>query len=182
MRVLVEDPASGAPIAYAAARQTIFRPIYDLHLAIGDDALKRHAGDVLLTQVVVQDMIARNAITLQHRTSARRAALVEFLSARGFQVVERAQDWRLEATGCAALAASQSSHGGWTFRGIEAVPRDPALFEAVLNLVTDAIAGDPSACVFLPIHPDALRRSLRAQRWHRGNGRRAAAGADDRVG
>ncbi len=34
----------------------------------------------------------------------------------------------------------------------------------MLNLVTDAIADDPSASVFLPIHPDALGRSLRAQR------------------
>ena len=160
---LVEDPASGAPIAYAAARQTIFSPIYDLHLAIGDDALMRHAGDVLLTQVV-QDMIARDAIALQYRTSARRAALVEFLSARGFQVVERAQDWRLEATrlcrprGIAIITWRldlQGYRGGLARRG--AVRRGA-------DLVTDAIADDPSACLFLPIHPDALRRSLRAQR------------------
>jgi RNA polymerase sigma factor (sigma-70 family) len=160
---LVEDPASGTPIAYAAALPTIFGPIYDLHLAMGEEALKRHAGDVLLTQIL-QDLVARDAITLQHRTSARHASLLEFLTARGFQVVERAQDWRLGATARAALAAPKPSRDEWAFTDIAAVSRDPALFDAVLNLLTDAIADEPSERAFLPIHPDALRRSLRAQR------------------
>jgi RNA polymerase sigma factor (sigma-70 family) len=160
---LIEDPASGAPIAYAAARQTIFRPIFDLHLAVGEDALKRHAGDVLLTQVV-QDMVASDAITLRHATSARHAALVAFLCGRGFQVVERAQDWRLDAAACSARTVQTPSCNGWTFTGIGALPGDAALFDAVLNLVTDAIAEDPQQRAFLPLHPDALRRSLRMQR------------------
>jgi len=160
---LVEDSASGTPIAYAAATQTIFKPIYDLHLAMGDDALKQHAGDVLLTQIV-QDMAAIDAITLQHRTSARHGALIDFLCGRGFQVVESAQDWRLDAAGCAALAAVQSSRGDWDIQGIEAISRVPALFDGVLSLLTEAIAVDPSERVFLPLHPDTVRRGLRAQR------------------
>ena len=60
---LAEDPASGAPIAYAAALPTIFRPIYTLQLAIGEEALRRHAGDVLLTEVL-EHLVARDAITL----------------------------------------------------------------------------------------------------------------------
>ena len=160
---LIEDPASGAPIAYAAARQTIFRPIYDLKLAVGEDALKRHAGDVLLTQIV-QDMVARDAITLRHGTSARHAALIKFLCGRGFQIVERAQDWRREAAACAARTAPTSSRHGLTFTDIEALVRDPALFDAVLNLLTEVISDDPCERAFLPIHPEALRRSLRAQR------------------
>ena len=131
--------------------------------AIGEEALKRHAGDVLLTQIL-QDLVARDAITLQHRTSARHASLLEFLTARGFQVVERAQDWRLGATARAALAAPKPSRDEWVFTDIAAVSRDPALFDAVLNLLTEAIADEPSERAFLPIHPDALRRSLRAQR------------------
>ena len=129
----------------------------------GENALKRHAGDVLLTQVV-QDLVARDAITLRHGTSARHAALIEFLCGRGFQIVERAQDWRLEAAACAARRAPTPSGNGLTFTGIEALARDAALFDAVLNLLTETIADDPSARAFLPIHPDALRRSLRAQR------------------
>ena len=160
---LIEDPVSGAPIAYAAARQTIFRPVYDLHLAVGEDALRRHAGDVLLTQVV-QDMVASDAITVRHSTSARHTALVDFLCGRGFQVVERMQDWRLEAAACAARTAPTPSRHGWTFTGIEALARDAALFDAVLNLLTEAIADDPSERAFLPIHPDALRRALRVHR------------------
>jgi RNA polymerase sigma factor (sigma-70 family) len=160
---LLEDPVSGSPIAYASATQTIFRPIYDLRLAIGEEALKRHAGDVLLTQIV-QDLIASDAITLQHRISARHAALVAFLRGRGFQVVERAQDWRLDATACAALAASRPRGDEWTFRGIEAISSDPGLFDEVLSLLTEAMADDPSERMFLPIHPDALHRRLRMQR------------------
>jgi RNA polymerase sigma-70 factor (ECF subfamily) len=160
---LVEDPGSGTPVAYAAARPTIFAPIYDLHLAIGEDALRRHAGDMLVTQIV-QDLTARGAVTLQHRTSARHAAVVAFLCGRGFQVVERAHDWRLDAAASTALAAPQPSGGGWTLQGIGALPHDPALFDAALNLLTEAIADDPSERVFLPIHPDALRRGLRVQR------------------
>jgi hypothetical protein len=114
---LVEDPASGAPVAYAAARQTIFKPIYDLHLAIDEDALKRHAGDVLLTQIL-QDMAATDAITLQHRTSARHAAVVAFLCGRGFQIVERAQDWRRAPRSCAALAVPEPSSGVRVFTDI----------------------------------------------------------------
>ena len=160
---LIEDPASGVPIAYAAARPTIFGPIYYLHLAIGEDALKRQAGDVLLTEIV-QDLAARDAIVLRHSTSGRHAAVVEFLCERGFQLVERAQDWRLDATACAAFAAAKTSRDGWAFTGIDALGREPALFDAALDLLTEAMADDPSACVYLPIHPDALRRSLRAQR------------------
>lgn len=160
---LIEDMASGAPIAYADARPTIFRPIYDLHLAVGKHALKRHAGDVLLTQVV-QDLVASDAITLRHGTSTRHAALIEFLCGRGFQIVERAQDWRLEAAASARHTAPTPSGNGLTFEGIDALPRDAALFDAVLDLITETLADDPSERAFLPLHPDALRRSLRAQR------------------
>lgn len=160
---LVEDPVSGAPIAYAAARQTIFRPIYDLHLAIGEDTLRRHAGDVLLTQIV-RDLAACGAVVLRHRTSSRHAAVITFLRGRGFQVVERAEDWRLDATASAAVAAPQTAHGQWTFHGLDALADVPALFDGVLHLLTNAIADDPCQRPFLPIHPDALRRALRAQR------------------
>jgi GNAT superfamily N-acetyltransferase len=118
---------------------------------------------VLLTQIV-QDLAACGAVTLRHRTSARHAAVIAFLSGRGFQTVERAQDWRLDATACAALAAQQTSRGHWTFLGLDAIVRDPGLFDGVLSLLTDAIADDPSERIFLPIHPDALRRGLRVQR------------------
>jgi RNA polymerase sigma-70 factor (ECF subfamily) len=161
---LVEDPVSGEPIAYAAARQTVFKPMYDLQLAIGEDALRRHAGDVLLTQIV-RDLGARGAVTLRHRTSARHAAAIAFLSRRGFQMLERAQDWRLDAIAAAALAAKQTARGpSWTFRGLDALAHDSALFDALLRLLTDTLAEDPVERVFLPIHPDSLRRSLRAQR------------------
>jgi RNA polymerase sigma factor (sigma-70 family) len=160
---LMEDPTAGTPIAYAAARQTIFRPIYDLHLAISNKALKSHAGDVLLTQIV-RHMAARNAILLRHRTPARRATLIEFLCGRGFQVVERAQDWRLAATACTALVAPKPRRHDWTFLSTEALARDRTLFDAVLALLTEAIADDPSERVFLPMHPDTLRRIFRVQR------------------
>lgn len=160
---LIEDPVSGTPIAYAAARPTIFKPIYDLQFAIGEGALRRHAGDVLLTQIV-QDLAARGAVTARYRTSTRRTAVIAFLSGRGFQTVERAQDWRLDVKASAALAAQQTSRSDWTFMGLDALARDSALFDAVLHLLTEAIAEDPSERIFLPIHPDALRRSLRVQR------------------
>ena len=86
---LVEDPATGAPIAYAAAVQTIFQPIYELHVAIGEDALRRHAGDVLLTQLV-HDLEAFDAIALRHKASEPPGPVVDFLLSRGFDVVHRA--------------------------------------------------------------------------------------------
>lgn len=159
---LVEDPASGTPIAYAAAAQTIFRPIYDLHVVMGKDALKRHAGDVLLTQVV-QDMVGSDTISLQHRTSARHGALVEFLTARGFQIIKRAQDWRLDPSASSSLAPTSPGEG-WEFTGIEGLSRDPVLFEAALELLTEATADNLSERAFLPIHPETLRRWLRMQR------------------
>jgi RNA polymerase sigma factor (sigma-70 family) len=158
---LVEDPVSRSPIAYAAAAQTIFKPIYELQLAIGDEALERHAGDVLLTQVV-QDLVANDAVTIQHRTSSRHAAVVEFLVSRGFQIIERAQDWRLAAG--PQTYTEIASGAAWEFRGIDALSQDPALFDAALELLTEAIADTPSAGVVLPIHPDTLHRTLRRQR------------------
>ena len=160
---LVEDPASRLPIAYAAAAQTIFSPIYDLHLVMAEDGLKRHAGDVLLTQIV-QDMVARDAITLQHRTSARHAAVIKFLTARGFQIVRRALDWRLAPSAAGSRAAPAPTGAGWEFTSIEELWRDPVLFETALELLTEATADDPSGRAFLPIHPDTLRRGLRMQR------------------
>jgi len=85
---LVENPATGAPIAYAAGAQTIFRPIYELHLAAGEDALRRHAGDVLLTQLL-EDLAAFDAIALRHRTSGSGGPVVTFLLKRGFEIVHR---------------------------------------------------------------------------------------------
>jgi len=87
---LVEDPETGAPIAYAAGAQTIFRPIYELHLAIGEDALRRHAGDVLLTQLL-EDLGAFDAIALRHRTSAPAGPVASFLLTRGFEIVHRSE-------------------------------------------------------------------------------------------
>jgi hypothetical protein len=151
------------PIAYAAAAQTIFGPIYDLHLVMGEDALKRHAGDVLLTQIV-QDMVASGAITLQHRTPARHSAVIEFLTARGFQIVRRAQDWRLGPCAAGPRAAPAPRGARWEFMRIDDLWRDPELFEAALELLTEAAADNPSERAFLPIHPDTLRRGLRMQR------------------
>ena len=85
---LDEDPATGAPIAYAAGAQTIFLPIYELHLAIGEDALRRHAGDVLLTEIL-QDLEAFDAIALRHRTSEPAGPVASFLLTRGFEIVHR---------------------------------------------------------------------------------------------
>jgi len=158
---VVEDPASRRPIAYAAAVQTIFKPIYDLQLAIGADALKRHAGDVLVARVV-QELVACDAITLQHRTSARHAAVTEFLLSRGFQVIERAEDWRRGATP-GSLAPLRRSRGVWEFKGIEALSLEPVLFDAALELLTETCADLPGGPEMLPIHPDRLRRSLRMQ-------------------
>ena len=159
---LVEDPASGTPIAYGAAVQTIFRPIYQLHLAIGEDALNRHAGDVLLSEII-HDMVATDAIALQHRTSTRHRSVIEFLTTRGFQVSSRSEDWRL-----AAGATGETLHPIlpgtlWELNGLEELRHDQVLFESALDLLSEVIAEDPAARAFLPMHPDLLRRTLRAQ-------------------
>jgi RNA polymerase sigma factor (sigma-70 family) len=160
---LVEDPASGAPLAYAAALPTAFRPIYSLQLAIGEEALARHAGDVLLTEVL-EDLAARDAISLQHRVAARHAAVVAFLGARGFEVVERAQDWRLhDGAPPATVAAPEAAADAWELGDVEELSRDAALFASALELLTETLADDPTERAFLPIHPDMLRRGLRWQ-------------------
>lgn len=155
---IVEDPAAQAPLAYGAAVQTAFKPIYDLQISIGNDALKRHAGDVLMMQVV-EDVVGRGAIALQHRTTSRHAALVEFLTSRGFDIVNRAQDWR--RAGARTVPVANASR--YELRHLEALSTDPALFVAALELLTDELRHDPSERAFLPIHPDALRRALRRQ-------------------
>jgi RNA polymerase sigma factor (sigma-70 family) len=160
---LLEEAASQAPIAYAAATPTVFEPIYDLQLAIGDDALRRHAGDVLLMQVI-EDMVAMGAVVLRHRTESRHAPLVEFLCARGFDIVERAQDWRRAADHAARLTLAPSNEPRCDFKGLDALAAEPDLFDALLELLSDEIAADPSERPFLPLHPQALRRRLRAQR------------------
>ena len=159
---LVEDPDSRAPIAYAAVTPTIFRPIYALHLAIGEDALRRHAGDVLLTQVVA-DMTARDAITLQHAVSATHVAVVDFLLARGFEVADRAADWRLHADGAAEATAPAWRRGDLAFAGLAVLDHDAELFASALELLAEAIADEPSQRALLPLHPDTLRRTLRRQ-------------------
>ena len=160
---LVEHPASGRPIAYAAAVQTVFRPIYDLQLVMGEDAMRSHAGDALLTQIV-QDLVASDAITMRIRTSAQHTALVEFLCARGFQTIMRAQDWRLDPGATSALSAPALADDGAKYIGLEELSRDPMLFAQALDLLTEASAGSLSGRVFLPIHPDTLRRLLGQQR------------------
>jgi ribosomal protein S18 acetylase RimI-like enzyme len=154
---VVEDPASGTPMACASATQTIYRPVYDLRLAMGEDAVRRHAGDVLLSQVV-KDMVACDAISLQHRTSARHAHIVSFLLSRGFEIVERAQDWRLPPSAMPAARTEERD-----FRHIRELSDDASMFEAALQLLTQAIQDDPAERIFLPIHPDGLRRTLRQQ-------------------
>ena len=149
------------PIAYAAAVQTIFRPMYDLQLAFGEGVLRRHAGDVLLIQVL-QDLVASDAIVLQHRTSARHAAIVEFLAARKFQmsnalrtgVSDRRRRPRCRQSRLAITSSGPS----------RPVSQDPVLFDATLALVTDEIARTPWGPAVLPLHPDTLRRFLRSQR------------------
>jgi RNA polymerase sigma factor (sigma-70 family) len=160
---VVEDPASHAPTAYAAAWPTIFKPIYELRLALGEGAIRRHAGDVLLMQVV-EDLTAQGAICVRHRTSARHRALVDLLESRGFEMIRRAQDWRLDTATATRRAAGASARSDLEFRSLGEAAEDPALFDGALELVTSAIADDPAARPFLPIHPDTLRRSLRAQR------------------
>ena len=159
---VIDDPDTGLPIAFASAVQTIFRPIYDLQMAIGDDALRQHAGDVLLTQVL-QDAIRNNAITLQHRTSARHEALVAFLGARGFEIVERAQDWRVHLPAGGRLS-SGSEPEGIGFLPLPELTSRSGLFEEALELLTEAVSEDPVERAFLPIPPEALQRLLRAQR------------------
>ncbi|HET9263678.1 MAG TPA: sigma-70 family RNA polymerase sigma factor [Vicinamibacterales bacterium] len=156
---VVEDPGTHAPIAYAAAAQTIFEPMYELQLAIGDDAIRRHAGDALLMQVL-EDLQAKKAIAVRYHTSARQATLVAFLLSRGFEIVRRAQDWRLGNATCAALPAVNPD---WEFRSFEMLGEDSALFDQALRLVASAVEDDPAARAFLPIHPDTFRRALRAQ-------------------
>jgi GNAT superfamily N-acetyltransferase len=160
---LLEEPGTQLPVAYAAATPTIFEPIYDLQLAIGANALKQHAGDVLLMQVV-DDLVARDAIVLRHHTDARRTELIEFLCARGFHIVGRTQDWRRAGGGSVCSPAAKPKGALWTFKALEALTATPSLFEDLLEILTDEIAADPSERLFLPLHPDVLRRRLRAQR------------------
>lgn len=159
---LLEKPASHVPVAYAAATSTIFEPIYDLQLAIGADALTQHAGDVLLMQVI-EDLVAKGAVVLRYRSEARQALLVEFLCARGFSIVERAQDWRRAAGRSARFAAAMSNEPRCEYKALDALAAQPSLFDALLELLTDEMAADPSERPFLPLHPDALRRRLRRQ-------------------
>lgn len=160
---LLEDSAAQTPIAYAAAAQTIFEPIYELQLAIGANTLRRHAGDVLLMQVI-EDVVARGALVLWHRIEARHASLVQFLCARGFHIVEQAQDWRRAASHLARPVVTVTKEARCEFKGLDALAAEPTLFDSLLELLTDEMAADPSERPFLPVHPDALRRRLRAQR------------------
>jgi len=156
---VVEDPRTHASIAYAAATQTIFQPIYELQLAMGDDAIRRNAGDALLMQVI-EDLQAKKAIAVRYHTSPRQAALVTFLLSRGFQIVQRVQDWRLNTAACAALPAANPH---WEFGSFEALGENPALFDQALRLVGNSIEDDPAARAFLPLHADTFRRVLQAQ-------------------
>jgi RNA polymerase sigma-70 factor (ECF subfamily) len=156
---VIEDPASRLPMAFASATQTIFRPIYDVQIAIGAAALRGHAGDVLLSQLL-EDAIANDAIVLQHRTSARHADLVAFLLSRGFEIVERSQDCRRRG----AAAAPADPPPGVTFAPLDVLTTDAALFDAAVALITEEALQDPIKRAFLPFPPEALRRGLRLQR------------------
>jgi RNA polymerase sigma-70 factor (ECF subfamily) len=158
---IVEDPSTRAPMAYAAAVPTIFAPIYDLHLAIGPDALRRHAGDVLLSQIL-SDLAGRKAITLQFHTAARHAAIVAFLTSRGFQIAGRAEDWRLSKRAPASEVAVPIG-SRLTFAGVEVLREDRTLFHEALEMLSAALGEEPSARYLLPVHADTLTRLLRTQ-------------------
>jgi RNA polymerase sigma factor (sigma-70 family) len=155
---VVEDPRTHSPIAYAAAAQTIFEPIYELQLAIGDEAIRRHAGDALLMQVV-EDLQTKKAIAVRYHTSPRHAALVSFLLSRGFDIVQRTQDWCLDSATRGGVPAAKPDGD---FRSLEALG-EAALFDQALRLVARAVEDDPASRAFLPLHPDTFRRVLRAQ-------------------
>ena len=161
---LIDDPR-GKPVAYASAIQTIFQPIFDLQLAIGRSGLERHAGDVLLMQIV-EDLIARDAISLQWQSAFAQSPVVDFLMTRGFDVLVRAEDWRLDAAGAAHLLADSSAMATsrWHFAPLHDLLASTDLFDAALELTSEALAEDPSMRAFLPIHPDTLRRVVRQQR------------------
>ena len=156
---MIEDPASRLPIAFASVTQTIFRPIYELQIAIGADALRGHAGDVLLSQLL-EDAIAGDAIVLQHRTSARHADVVAFLVSRGFEIVERSQDWRRHGEAPAPIDPPP----GVTFAPLDVLATHAGLFDAAIALITAEALEDPVKRAFLPFPPEALRRGLRVQR------------------
>jgi GNAT superfamily N-acetyltransferase len=109
-------------------------------------------------------MAASEAITLRHRTSARHAPVINLLTARGFQIVSRAQDWRLDPCAASSCAAPVPPDARWEFTSIEELWRNPPLFDAALELLTEASEDNPSDRPFLPIHPDMLRRGLQMQR------------------
>jgi RNA polymerase sigma-70 factor (ECF subfamily) len=159
---IVEDPATDTPIAYAAAVPTPFAPIYELQFAIGRDGLNRHAGDVLLTEVLAE-LAARHVVTLQYRVSARHAAIIRFLLARGFQIAERRQDWRLSPAEAAVPKRASTSQVRVESRSVDAVLADRELFDSALQLIEEVVREDQSKRYLLPVHPDTLKRSLQQQ-------------------
>jgi RNA polymerase sigma factor (sigma-70 family) len=159
---LVVEPGSERPLAFAAARPTAFGPIVDLQLAFDARAIRHGAADALLMQIV-DDLIGRRAISLQFHCSSENQIVAPFLRARGFQVLQRFEDWRLDTRGAVWLAPSERRRPGLEFRDLDAL-QEPDVFAQALDLVTGAVDRRPDAGVVLPIHPDTLRRAIRSQR------------------
>ena len=159
---LVVEPGSDRPLAFAAARPTAFVPIVDLQLAFDARAIRHGAADALLMQIV-DDLTARRVISLQFRCSSEHHVVPPFLRARGFHMLQRLEDWRLDTRGAVWHAQAERRRPGLEFRDFD-VLQEPEVFAQALDLVTGAIDRRPDAGVVLPIHPDTLRRAIRSQR------------------
>lgn len=155
------DPATQVPIAYVAALPTAFRPIYELQFAAGPSVVRRHVADALLINVV-RDLTALRAVSLQYRLSIERGEVLSFLRSRGFDRVACVQDWRLDVRAARVADAAHTLRPPTAFEPLDALS-DPALFAQALEVAASAIAEHPHAAVVLPIHPDTLRRVIRAQ-------------------
>jgi RNA polymerase sigma-70 factor (ECF subfamily) len=158
---LVLEPGSDRPLAFAAARPTAFAPIVDLQLAFDARAIRHGAADALLMQIV-DVLIARRAVSLQFHCSSTHQVVPPFLRARGFHVLQRFEDWRLETRHAVSRAQAERPRADLDFRDLSAL-QEPDVFAQALELVTGAVDRRSDAGVVLPIHPDTLRRAIRSQ-------------------
>jgi RNA polymerase sigma factor (sigma-70 family) len=149
---VAEDPAAGQILGFGAIEQTIYLPRYRLFIVTDPRWLKSGVADLLLDRLLI-DLKDAGAVTVSCREYASQADLLAFLTARGFQEVDRVLDLRLQVedadVSLLSKLAERLKAGGITFSSLaEERSRDPRCVEKLFELRTILNEDDPGRAPF----------------------------------
>jgi RNA polymerase sigma-70 factor (ECF subfamily) len=173
---VVEAGPTRRIVARGAIAATPFRPMYELKLVAGAEALRTGAPEALLDRLLA-DLQALDAISVWLRAPAQATDLLAFLGRRGFRETARVLELRLPLR----TAPRRRAPGGFAIASLDDERRrDPAFVARLRGLLDELRAEDPTR-PFVPVPLATVERWLRNRNLSPDTGFVACRG-DDYVG